>query len=81
MSDVKVGAFGDKMNAEQLILDMQSKVGGAQLAVVVYLDEDDYVKTYWTSGSNLKMVGMLHVAQEALIDSGRTEVPPEEDVE
>jgi len=79
--NVEVGVFGNRFNPEQMILELEPKLKRCKEMVVVFLDENDYVQTYWTSGSNLKHVGMLHVGIEALIDSGRggPGPPPEEE--
>ncbi len=70
MSKVRVVAFGDNLTPRQAVITaLESKyMEGAEIAVVVFLGEDDSINTCWSSGSLLKRLGLLDFAKRRMID-------------
>lgn len=56
-------------STSQLYMDSKGDLEKAKLGVLVYLDEDNIIHTYWSAGSNLEKIGILEVARSRLVDS------------
>ena len=68
MSNLKTAAFGNKRNAKQTLIDALPDMERAQCVVIVWVDENDVVRTSWADGGMLRRVGMCEVAKMQMID-------------
>ena len=66
-AELKSAAFGGQITPTQLLADTVRLVGGAKCAVLVYLDDDGYIKTGWSDGSLAERLGLLDVAKHRMI--------------
>jgi hypothetical protein len=72
MSDnLATAAFGDKRNPKQLLIDALPKMGEAEVAMIVYRDQDGLVQTAWSDGPLTERVGLLEIAKLQMIESAR----------
>ena len=69
MSKVEVINFGNKRTPKQTVIDALNKMDDEQIAIVVFLSKDDYVNTAWSDGSQLKRIGMLEFAKNAMMNA------------
>jgi len=60
---VETAPFGGKLGSHQLVTSLIDEIKDSKIAIVVYLDQDEYVWTYWSDGSSLKRLGMLDMAK------------------
>jgi len=75
MGELKTAAFGNRHTPRQLLIDALEKVEKAKMAVLIYVDENDYIISGWSDGSLLKRIGMLDVAKLRMIESGSEDEP------
>ena len=68
MANVETFPFGDRHTPKQTLLSCLSEVEDAKIAIVIYLDKDDYIETAWSDGSLLKRLGLLYMAADRMKD-------------
>jgi len=73
MNNLKTAQFGNKHAPEQTLIDALSVIEGTKIAVVVFLDKDDYVCTSWSDGSLLKRLGMMDIAKIRMMETAEEE--------
>lgn len=66
---VETAPFGGKLGAHQLVTSLIDEIKESQIAIVVFLDKDDFVETYWSDGSSLKRLGMLDMAKRRIMET------------
>jgi len=67
MGNLRTTTFGNKRSPEQTLIHALSDVDGVKIAVVVFLDKNDYIQTGWSDGSMLKRIGMMDIAKQQMI--------------